>query len=163
ALTLPERPSIAVLPFANLSSDPEQEYFADGMVEEIIAALSRFKSLFVVARNSSFTFKGKTVDIKEVGRRLGVRYVLEGSIRKAWEKAGIAGQWMAAVTGAHIWADRFERELTDVFALQDEVTVAVVSAIQQNLHQTKIVMAARRRPETLTAYDLYLRAMPHFY
>src|SRR5262249_15567271 len=125
ALTLPERPSIAVLPFANLSSDPEQEYFADGMVEEIITALSRFKSLFVVARNSSFTFKGKTVDIKEVGRRLGVGYVLEGSIREASGKVRIAGQLIDAVTGAHIWADRFERELTDVFALQDEVTVAV--------------------------------------
>jgi TolB-like protein/Flp pilus assembly protein TadD len=163
ALTLPDRPSIAVLPFANLSSDPEQEYFADGMVEEIITAFSRFKSLFVIARNSSFTFKGKTADIKEVGRRLGVRYVLEGSIRTASGKVRIAGQLIDAVTGAHIWADRFERELTDVFALQDEVTVAVVSAIQPKLHQTEIVMAVRRRPENLTAYDLYLRAMPHFY
>jgi TolB-like protein/tetratricopeptide (TPR) repeat protein len=163
ALTLPDRPSIAVLPFANLSSDPEQDYFADGMVEEIITALSRFKSLFVIARNSSFTFKGKAVDIKEVGRRLGVRYVLEGSVRTASAKVRIAGQLIDAVTGAHFWADRFERELTDVFALQDEVTVAVVSAIQPKLHQTEIAMAARRRPENLTAYDLYPRAMPHFY
>ena len=117
----------------NMSGDPEQEYFADGMVEEIITALSRFKWLFVIARNSSFTFKGKAVDIKEVGRRLGVRYVLEGSVRKASGKVRITGQLIDAVTGAHIWADRFERDLTDVFALQDEVTVAVVSAIQPKI------------------------------
>ena len=160
---LPDKPSIAVLPFENMSGDPEQEYFADGMVEEIITALSRFKSLFVIARNSSFTFKGKAVDIKEVGRRLGVRYVLEGSVRKASGKVRITGQLIDAITGAHIWADRFERDLTDVFALQDEVTVAVVSAIQPKLLQTEIEMAARRRPENLTAYDFYLRAMPHFY
>ena len=121
-LALPDKPSIAVLPFQNMSGDPEQEYFADGMVEEIITALSRFKSLFVIARNSSFTFKGRAVDIKEVGRRLGVRYVLEGSVRKASGKVRITGQLIDAVTGAHIWADRFERDLTDIFALQDEVT-----------------------------------------
>ena len=159
---LPEKPSIAVLPFENMSGDPEQEYFADGMVEEITTALSRFKWLFVIARNSSFTFKGKTVDVKEVGRRLGVRYVLEGSVRKALGKVRITGQLIDAVTGAHIWADRFERDLTDVFALQDEVTVAVISAIQPKLLQTEIEMAARRRPENLTAYDFYLRAMPAF-
>ena len=162
-LPLPDKPSIAVLPFENMSGDPEQEYFADGMVEEIITALSRFKWLFVIARNSSFTFKGKAVDIKEVGRRLGVRYVLEGSVRKAAGKVRITGQLIDAVTGAHIWADRFERDLTDVFALQDEVTVAVVSAIQPKLLQTEIAMATRRRPENLTAYDFYLRAMPQFY
>jgi adenylate cyclase len=162
-LPLPDKPSIAVLPFENMSGDPEQEYFADGMVEEIITALSRFKWLFVIARNSSFTFKGKAVDIKEVGRRLGVRYVLEGSVRKASGKVRITGQLIDAATGAHIWADRFERDLTDVFALQDEVTIAVVSAIQPKLLQTEIAMAARRRPENLTAYDFYLRAMPHFY
>jgi adenylate cyclase len=160
---LPDKPSIAVLPFQNMSGDPEQEYFADGMVEEIITALSRFKWLFVIARNSSFTFKGKAVDIKEVGRRLGVRYVLEGSVRKASGKVRIAGQLIDAVTGAHIWADRFERDLTDVFALQDEVTVAVVSAIQPKLLQTEIVMAERRRPENLTAYDFFLRAMQQYY
>ncbi len=160
---LPDKPSIAVLPFENMSGDPEQEYFADGMVEDIITALSRFKSLFVIARNSSFTFKGKAVDIKEVGRRLGVRYVLEGSVRKAAGRVRITGQLIDAVTGAHIWADRFERDLTDVFALQDEVTVAVVSAIEPKLLQTEIAMAARRRPENLTAYDLYLRAMQRFY
>jgi adenylate cyclase len=160
---LPDKPSIAVLPFENMSGDPEQEYFADGMVEDIITALSRFKSLFVIARNSSFTFKSKAVDIKEVGRRLGVRYVLEGSVRKAAGKVRISGQLIDAITGAHIWADRFERDLTDVFALQDEVTVAVVSAIQPKLLQTEIELAARRRPENPTAYDFYLRAMPHLY
>jgi adenylate cyclase len=160
---LPDEPSIAVLPFENMSGDPDQEYFADGMVEEIITALSRFKRLFVIARNSSFTFKGKAVDVKEVGRRLGVRYVLEGSVRKAAGKVRITGQLIDAVTAAHIWADRFERDLTDVFALQDEVTAAVVSAIQPKLLQTEIVMAARRRPENLTAYDYYLRAMQQYY
>jgi len=154
---LPDKPSIAVLPFENMSGDPEQEYFADGMVEEIITALSRFNWLFVIARNSSFTFKGKAVDVKEVGRRLGVRYVLEGSVRKSAGKVRIAGQLIDAVTGAHIWADRFERDLTDVFALQDELTVAVVSAIQPKLLQTEIEMATRRPPENLTAYDLYCK------
>jgi adenylate cyclase len=146
-----------------MSGDPEQEYFADGMVEEIITALSRFKSLFVIARNSSFTFKDKAVDIKEVGRRLGVRYVLEGSVRKAAGKVRITGQLIDAVTGTHIWVDRFERDLTDVFALQDEVAVAVVSAVQPKLLHTEIEMAARRRPESLTAYDYYLRALPQYY
>ncbi len=160
---MPDKPSIAVLPFQNMSGDPDQEYFADGMVEEITTALSRFKWLFVIARNSSFTFKGQAVDVKEVGRRLGVRYVLEGSVRKASGKVRIAGQLIDAVTGTHIWADRFERDLTDIFALQDEVTVAVVSAIQPKLLQTEIAMATRRRPENLTAYDFYLRAMQQFY
>ena len=160
-LPLPDKPSIAVLPFENMSGDPEQEYFADGMVEEIITALSRFKWLFVIARNSSFTYKGKAVNVKQVGRKLGVRYVLEGSVRKAAGKVRIAGQLIDAVTGAHIWADRFERDLTDVFALQDEVTVAVVSAIQPKIVQTEIAMATRRRPENLTAYDFYLRALQH--
>jgi adenylate cyclase len=160
---LPDKPSIAVLPFQNMSGDPEQEYFADGMVEEIITALSRFKWLFVIARNSSFTLKGKAVDVKEVGRRLGVRYVLEGSVCKAAGKVRITGQLIDAVTGAHIWADRFERDLTDVFALQDEVTVAVVSAIQPKLLQTEIALATRRRPENLTAYDFYLRAQQQLF
>jgi adenylate cyclase len=160
---LPDKPSIAVLPFENMSGDPEQEYFADGMVEEIITALSHFKWLFVIARNSSFTFKGRPVDIKEVGRRLGVRYVLEGAMRKASGKVRITGQLIDAITGVHLWADRFERDLTDIFALQDEVTVAVVSAIQPKLLQTEIEMATRRRPENLTAYDFYLRALPQSY
>ncbi|WP_245332053.1 winged helix-turn-helix domain-containing protein [Bradyrhizobium sp. NAS80.1] len=163
ALALPDRPSLAVLPFENMSGDPEQEYFADGMVEEITTALSRFKSLFVIARNSSFTFKGKAVDIKEVGRRLGVRYVLEGAVRKASGKVRITGQLIDAVTGAHIWTDRFERDLTDIFALQDEVTVAVVSAIQPKLLQAEIAISTRRRPENLTTYDYYLRALQQFY
>ena len=146
-----------------MSGDSEQDYFADGMVEEIITALSRFKWCFVIARNSSFTFKGKAVDIKEVGRKLGVRYVLEGSVRKASGKVRIAGQLIDAVTGAHIWADRFERDLIDIFALQDDVTVAVVSAIRPRLLQAEIAMAARRRPEDLTAYDYYLRAVQQLY
>jgi len=160
---LPDRPSIAVLPFENMSGDPEQEYFADGMVEDITTALSRFKWLFVIARNSSFTYRGKAVNVKQVGRELGVRYVLEGSVRKASGKVRIAGQLIDAITGAHTWADRFERDLTDVFALQDEVTVAVVSAIQPKIIQTEIALAARRRPESLTAYDYYLRALPQSY
>src|SRR5215475_2974303 len=163
ALALPDKPSIAVLPFENMSGDPEQEYFADGIVEEIITALSRFKSLFVIARNSSFFYKGKSPDIRQVGRELGVRYVLEGSVRKAAAKVRITGQLIDAATGTHIWADRFERDLTDVFALQDEVTVAVVSAIQPKLLQTEIAIAARRRPENLTAYDFYLRALQQDY
>jgi adenylate cyclase len=133
------------------------------VVEEIITALSRFKWLFVIARNSSFTFKGKAVDVKEVGRRLGVRYVLEGSVRKASAKVRITGDLIDALTGAHVWADRFERDLTDIFALQDDVTVAVVSAIQPKLFQTEIGTATRRRSENLTAYDFFLRAMQQFY
>jgi adenylate cyclase len=159
----PDKPSIAVLPFENMSGDPEQEYFADGMVEEIITALSRFKWLFVIARNSSFTFKGRAVDIKEVGRRLGVRYVLEGAVRKASGKVRVTGQLIDAVTGAHIWADRFERDLVDVFALQDEVTVAVVSAIRPSVFEAELAMATRRRPENLTAYDFFLRGAQQFY
>ena len=163
APALPDKPSIAVLPFENISGDPEQEYFAEGMVEEIITALSRFKWLFVIARNSSSTFKGRPIDIKEVGRRLGVRYVLEGCVRKAAGKVRITGQLIDALTGAHIWADRFERDLTDVFALQDELTIAVVSAIQPSLMQAEFEIAARRPPENLTAYDLLLRARQKSY
>ncbi|MBR0827277.1 tetratricopeptide repeat protein [Bradyrhizobium manausense] len=157
ALALPNKPSIAVLPFTNLSGDPEQDYFADGMVDEITTALSRFKSLFVIARNSSFTYKGRAVDIKQVGRELGVRYVLEGSVRKAGGKVRIAGQLIDATTGAHLWADRFEGDLSDVFALQDEVTVNVVSVIQPRLLQTEMDIASRR-PNNLSAHDLCLRA-----
>jgi adenylate cyclase len=159
APAVPDWPSIAVLPFANMSGDPEQEYFADGMVEEITTALSRFKWLFVIARNSSFTFKGKAADIKEVGRRLGVRYVLEGAVRKASGKVRITCQLIEAATGTHIWADRFERDMTDIFALQDDVTLAVVSAIEPKLFQAEIALATRRRPENLTAYDYFLRAL----
>jgi TolB-like protein len=160
-LTLPDKPSIAVLPFQNMSGDPEQDYFTDGMVDDIITALTRFKLMFVIARNTSFTYKGRAVDIKQVGRELGVRYVLEGSVRKAAGKIRITGQLLDATTGAHLWADRFEGDLGDVFALQDEVTANVVSAIQPKLLQTEIDLAARR-PNNLSAYDLCLRALSHF-
>jgi adenylate cyclase len=140
-----------------MSGDPDQDYFADGIVDEITTALSRFKSLFVIARNSSFTYKDRAIDIKQVGRELGVRYVLEGSVRKAAGKVRITGQLIDAITGAHLWADRFEGDLGDVFALQDEVTASVVSAIQPKLLQTGMDLAARR-PNNLSAYDLCLRA-----
>ncbi len=160
-LALPDKPSIAVLPFQNMSGDPDQDYFADGMVDEITTALSRFKSLFVIARNSSFTYKGKVVDIKQVGRELGVRYVLEGSVRKAAGKVRIIGQLIDAATGIHLWADRFEGDLSDIFALQDRMTESVVSAIEPKVLQTEIDLAARR-PNNLSAWDLCLRALPHF-
>ncbi|HWZ37516.1 MAG TPA: tetratricopeptide repeat protein [Bradyrhizobium sp.] len=162
ALTLPDKPSIAILPFTNLSSDPDQDYFADGMVDEIITALSRFNSLFVIARNSSFAYKGKVVDIKQIGRELGVRYVLEGSVRKAAGRVRIIGQLIDAATGIHLWADRFEADLSDIFALQDRMTETVVSAIEPKMFQTEIDSAARR-PNNLSAYDLCLRAFPHLY
>ncbi|MGY8662938.1 tetratricopeptide repeat protein [Bradyrhizobium sp. UFLA05-109] len=162
-LVLPDKPSIAVLPFQNMSGDPEQEYFADGMVEEITTALSRFKALFVIARNSSFAYKGRAVDIKQVGRELGVRYVLEGSVRKAAGKVRITGQLIDAAIGSHLWADRFEGDLSDIFALQDQMTERVVSAIAPRLLQAEIELATRRRPDDLSAYDLYLRAAPRLY
>jgi TolB-like protein/class 3 adenylate cyclase len=159
ALTLPDKPSIAVLPFANMSGDPEQEYFADGMVEEIITALSRIRWLFVIARNSSFTYKGKPVDVKQVARELGVRYVLEGSVRKAGHRVRITGQLIDALTGTHIWADRFDGSLEDVFELQDKVASGVVGAIEPKLRQSEIERAVRKPTESLDAYDLYLRAL----
>jgi adenylate cyclase len=162
-LALPDKPSIAILPFANLSSDPEQDYFADGIVDDIITALSRFKSIFVIARNSSFTYKGKAVDLKRVGRELGVRYVLEGSVRKATDKVRITCQLIDATTGMHLWADRYEGDLGDVFALQDEITVNVIAAIAPKLLQVEIDSAARRRPNDFSAHDHYLRAHPHYY
>src|SRR5258707_10936745 len=161
-LALPDKPSIAVLPFQNMSGDPDQDYFADGMVDEITTALSRFKSLFVIARDSSFTYKGRAVDIKQVGRDLGVRYVLEGSVRKAAGKVRITGQLIDAITGAHLWADRFEGDLSDIFALQDRMTESVVSSIEPKMFQTEVDLAARR-PNNLSAYDLCLRAVPHLY
>jgi TolB-like protein len=162
-LSNPKGPSIAVLPFANMSDDPEQDYFADGVVEEITIALSRFKWLFVISRNSSFTYKNKAVDIKQVGRELGVRYVLEGSVRKNAEQARITGQLIDAETGIHLWADRFEGSLRDIFSLQDEMTLNVVTAIEPRMWKTEIELAVRRRPNDLKAYDMYLRAFPHFY
>ena len=160
ALALPDKPSIAVLPFTNMSGDPEQDYFADGMVEDIITALSRFPQIFVIARNSSFTYKGRAVDIKQVSHELGVRYVLEGSVRKAANRVRIVGQLIDATTGAHIWADRFEGALDDVFDLQDRVTASVVGAITPKLEQAEIERAKRKPTESLDAYDLYLRALP---
>ena len=156
-LALPDKPSIAVLPFQNMSGDPEQEYFADGMVEDITTALSRIKWLFVIARNSSFTFKGKAVDIKQVGRELGVRYVLEGSVRKAGNRVRITGQLIDAAIGTHLWADRFDGDLDDIFELQDKVTEAVVSAISPKLRQVEFERANRKPTANLTAYDYYLR------
>jgi TolB-like protein/class 3 adenylate cyclase/Tfp pilus assembly protein PilF len=156
---LPDKPSIAVLPFENLSGDPEQEYFADGIVEEIITALSRFHGLFVIARNSSFTYKGRAVDVKQVGRELGVRYVLEGSVRKAGNRVRITGQLIDTSTGAHLWADRFDGGLEDIFDLQDQVTANVVGAIAPKLEKAEIERAKRKPTENLDAYDYLLRGM----
>ena len=163
ALTLPDKPSIAVLPFPNLSSDPEQEYFADGMVDDIITALSRFKALFVIARNSSFTYKGRAVDVKQIGRELGVRYVLEGSVRKAANRVRITGQLVDTATGAHLWADRFDGGLGDIFDLQDQVTESVVGAIAPAVEKAEIERAKRKPTESLDAYALYLRGLARFY
>jgi adenylate cyclase len=162
ALPLPDKPSIAVLPFANMSGDPEQEYFVDGMVEEIITALSRIRWLFVIARNSSFTYKGQAVDVKRVGRELGVRYVLEGSVRKAGNRVRITGQLIEADSGAHLWADRFDGSLEDVFDLQDKVASSVAGVIEPALQTAETVRSANRTTNDLTAYDLYLRAYAMF-
>jgi adenylate cyclase len=161
-LTLPEKPSIAVLPFQNMSGDPEQEYFADGMVEDIITALSRFTTLFVIARNSSFTYKGRAVDIKQVGRELGVRYVLEGSVRKAVGRLRITGQLIEASRGAHLWAEKFDGALEDVFELQDAVTERVVGAIETSVNQAEINRSRAKPTSNLDAYDYYLRALQQF-
>jgi TolB-like protein/Flp pilus assembly protein TadD len=160
SLPLPDKPSIAVLPFTNLSGDPEQDYFADGVVEDIIAGLSRIKWLFVIARNSSFTYKGKVTDVKQVGRELGVRYVLEGSVRKSLNRVRITGQLIDTASGTHIWADHYDRALDDIFAVQDELTISVVGVIEPTLRQAEIERAKRKRPDSLDAYDLYLRALP---
>jgi TolB-like protein/class 3 adenylate cyclase/Tfp pilus assembly protein PilF len=158
-LPLPDRPSIAVLPFQNMSGDPDQEYFADGMVEEIITGLSRIRWLFVIARNSSFTYKGKAVDVKQVGRELGVRYLLEGSVRKSVNRIRIVGQLIDAASGAHLWADRFEGAIEDVFELQDQMTASVLGAIGPRLRQAEIERARRKPTESLDAYDLLLRGL----
>jgi TolB-like protein len=159
ALALPDKPSIAVLPFQNMSGDPEQEYFADGMVEDIVTALSRFKLMFVIARNSSFTYKGKPIDIKQVGRELGVRYVLEGSVRRAGNKVRITGQLIDASTGTHLWADHFDGILEDIFDLQDRVTGSVVAAIAPKVQQAELERSRRKPTESLDAYDYYLRGV----
>ncbi|MFV2045562.1 MAG: adenylate/guanylate cyclase domain-containing protein, partial [Anaerolineales bacterium] len=163
ALGLPDKPSIAVLPFANMSNDPEQEYFADGIAEDIITALSHIKQWFVVARNSSFAYKGRNVDIREIAKELGVRYVLEGSIRRAGNRLRITGQLIEADTGTHMWADRFDGDLDDVFALQDKITESVVGAIEPSLRRAEIERSKRKPPENMGAYDLYLRALPYIY
>jgi adenylate cyclase len=158
-LALPDKPSIAVLPFQNMSGDPEQDYFADGMVEDITTTLTRFKSLFVIARNSSFTFKGKPVDIKEVGRQLGVRYVLEGSVRKAGNRVRITGQLIDAATNNHLWADKFDGTIDDIFGLQDQVTAAVVALIAPAVERAEIERVKRKPTDRLDSYDLYLRGL----
>jgi TolB-like protein/Tfp pilus assembly protein PilF len=160
-LALPDKPSIAVLPFQNISGDPEQEYFTDGMVEDIVTGLSRIKWLFVIARNSSFVYKGKSIDIKQVGRELGVRYVLEGSVRKGGNRLRITGQLIEAETGTHIWADKYDGVLEDVFDLQDKITETIVGIIEPSVRRAEIERARRKRPDNLDAYDLYLRALPH--
>jgi len=158
-LSLPDKPSIAVLPFQNMSGDPEQEYFADGMVEEITTALSRIRWLFVIARNSSFTYKGQAVDVKQVGRELGVRYVLEGSVRRAGQRVRITAQLIDAIADAHLWADRFDGSLEDVFDLQDQVAISVAGVIEPTLQAAEIRRSSDRPTHDLPAYDLYLRAL----
>jgi TolB-like protein/class 3 adenylate cyclase len=162
-LPLPDKPSIAVLPFQNMSGDPEQEYFADGIAEDIITALSHFKALFVIARNSSFTYKGRAVDVKQVGRELGVGYVLEGSVRKAANRVRITGQLVDTATGAHLWADRFDGGLGDIFDLQDQVTESVVGAIAPAVEKAEIERAKRKPTESLDAHALYLRGSARLY
>ena len=162
-LPLPDRPSIAVLPFANMSGDPEQEYFVDGVVEDILMALSRVRWLLVIARQSSFSYKGQAVDLKRIGHELGVRYIVEGSVRKSANRARITVQLIHAETGAHIWADRYDRDLSDIFALQDEITERIVSAIEPAVRTIEIKRALAKPTGSLTAYDSYLRALPYYY
>ena len=159
-LSLPEKPSIAVLPFQNMSGDPEQDYFADGMVEDIITGLSRIKWLFVIARNSSFVYKGKAVDVRQVGRELGVRYVLEGGVRKSGNRLRVTAQLVDAETGAHLWANRYDGDTEDVFNFQDRITDSVVGIVEPSVQRSEIERARRKRPDNLNAYDLYLRALP---
>ena len=161
-LPLPDKPSIAVLPFQNMSGDPEQEYFADGIVEDIITALSRFRSLFVIARNSSFTYKGRAVDIKQVGRELGVRYVLEGSVRKGGNRMRITAQLIDATSGAHVWADRYDRDPSDIFAVQDEITASVAGIIEPALADAEQQRVLRKPPDSLDAWEAYQRGLWHF-
>src|SRR3546814_460212 len=163
APALPEKPSLAVMPFLNLSGEPAQDYFIDGVVEDIVSALSRIRWLFVIARNSSFTYKGRMVDVKQVGRELGVRYVLEGSLRKAEKRVRITGQLIDATTGTHIWAERFEGTLDNIFDLQDQMAASVVGAIAPQLERAEIERAQRKQTESLDAYDYYLRAVACFH
>ena len=158
---MPDKPSIAVLPFQNMSGDPEQDYFADGMVEDITTGLSRIKWLFVIARNSSFVYKGKAVDVRQAGRELGVRYLLEGGVRKAGQRLRVTAQLVEAETGAHLWADRFDGELKDIFEFQDQITETVVGIVEPSVQKSEIKRSRRKRPESLDAHDLYLRALPY--
>ena len=160
---LSERPSIAVLPFQNMSGDPEQEYFVDGIVEDFITGLSRIKWLFVLARNSTFVYKGRAVDVKQIGRELGARYVLEGSLRKAGNRVRMTAQLIETSNGTHVWAGRYDRALDDIFEVQDELTLSIVGAIEPSLRQAEIERARRKRPENLDAYDLFMRAQQHAY
>ena len=160
SLALPGKPSIAVLPFQNMSGDPDQEYFADGMVEDITTGLSRIKWLFVIARNSGFTYKGKAVDVRQVGRELGVRYLLEGGVRKSGNRLRITAQLIEAETGAHLWADKFDGPLDEVFDLQDRITDLVVGVVEPRLQRSEVEWSGRKRPQNLDAYDMYLRALP---
>ena len=162
-LSLPDKPSLAVLPFQNMTGDAEQEYFVDGMVEEITTAIARLPWLFVIARNSAFTYKGKAIDVKQVAQELGVRYVLEGSVRKAGNRVRITGQLIDTTTGAHIWAERFDGALDDIFELQDQVASSVAGAMEPKLRQSEIERASRKPTANLTAYDLYLRALAQSY
>jgi adenylate cyclase len=161
SLSLPEKPSIAVLPFQNMSGDPEQDYFADGMVEDIITGLSHIKWLFVIARNSSFVYKGKAVDVRQIGRELGVRYVLEGGVRKSGTRLRVTAQLVEAETGTHLWANNFDGALEYVFDLQDQITDRVVGIVEPSVQRGEIERARRKRPDNLNAYDLYLRALPY--
>jgi TolB-like protein len=158
ALTLPDKPSIAVLPFQNMSADPEQEYFTDGVTEDIITELSRFHELFVIARNSSFTYKDQAVDVRTVANELGVRYVLEGSIRKVASRIRVTGQLIDGVTGNHIWAERYDRVLDDIFAVQEELTQSIVRAIAPHISEIEVAKARRQRPENRSAYEVAVRA-----
>jgi TolB-like protein/class 3 adenylate cyclase len=159
-LMLPDKPSIAVLPFQNMSGDPEQDYFADGMVEDIVTGLSRIKWLFVIARNSSFVYKGKAIDVRQAGRELGVRYLLEGGVRKSGARVRINAQLVEAETGAHLWAEKFDGALNDIFDLQDQITDRVVAVVEPSVQKSEMERARRKRPDSLDAYDLFLRAVP---
>jgi TolB-like protein len=163
ALPLPDRPAIAVLPFVNMSDDPEQEYFSDGISEDLITALSKLRWFFVIARNSSFAFKGKAVHIKQVGEELGVGYVIEGSVRKDGDRVRITAQLNDVATGSHIWAERYDRRLADVFAVQDEITEAIVASIEPQLYATENFHCQRNAPESLDAWGLVMRALSHFW
>jgi adenylate cyclase len=159
--SLPDKPSIAVLPFVNMSADPDQDYFADGFAEDIITGLSKLRWFFVIARNSTFAYKGKAPDVRQVARDLGVRYVLEGSVRKAGDRLRVSGQLIDAASGAHVWAERYERPVADVFAVQDEITASVVAAIEPQLYAAEALRFQSKAPESLDAWGCVIRAMPY--